>query len=108
MKPAATLPASRPTAQPEGRFGPYGGRYVPETLVAALDELWAAYRAAIVDKSFLAEVERLNRTFAGRPTPLTEADRLTEHMRRQSQKVEKSTSQQGGGRLGARILLKRE
>src|SRR5271168_4067415 len=60
-----------------GRFGPYGGRYVPETLMAALEELELAYEKARRDKSFQREVHQLLTTFAGRPTPLTYADRLT-------------------------------
>jgi tryptophan synthase beta chain len=72
-----------PTAQsPEravpGRFGPYGGRYVPETLVAALDELTALYDAAREDSSFWAELEHLLTEFVGRPSPLTEAPRLSD------------------------------
>ena len=57
-------------------FGPYGGRYVPETLVAALDELDAAWRAAQADPAFRAELDHLARTYAGRPTPLTLAERF--------------------------------
>ncbi len=72
-----------------GRFGPFGGRYVPETLIPALDELAHAYDEAAQDPAFRAELEELLRTFAGRPTPLSEAPRLSE-------------------RLGARVLLKRE
>jgi tryptophan synthase beta chain len=72
-----------PTAQsPEravpGRFGPYGGRYVPETLVAALDELTALYDAAREDAAFWSELERLLTEFVGRPSPLTEAPRLSD------------------------------
>jgi tryptophan synthase beta chain len=72
-----------PTAQsPErailGRFGPYGGRYVPETLVAALDELSALYDAARQDASFWSELEHLLTEFVGRPSPLTEAPRLSD------------------------------
>jgi tryptophan synthase beta chain len=73
-----------------GHFGPYGGRFVPEALVAALDELTAAHEAAQTDAAFLAELDRLLTTYAGRPTPLTDARRLSEHAG------------------GARILLKRE
>ncbi len=73
-----------------GRFGQFGGRYVPETLVAALDELAAAYESAIADKAFQAELQGLLRHFVGRPTPLTFAERLTEHAG------------------GAKIFLKRE
>ena len=65
-----------------GRFGPYGGRYVPETLVAPLEELEHAYAAARADASFRRELDELLRNFAGRPTPLQFAARLTEHLRR--------------------------
>jgi tryptophan synthase beta chain len=57
-------------------FGQYGGRYVPETLIPALDELEAGWRAAQEDESFYAELDHLARTFAGRPTPLTLAERF--------------------------------
>ena len=63
-----------------GRFGPYGGRYVPETLMAPLEELERAYAEACADRSFQAELESLLRDFAGRPTPLQVAARLTEHL----------------------------
>ncbi|MCP3062201.1 tryptophan synthase subunit beta [Myxococcus sp. K38C18041901] len=61
-----------------GRFGRFGGRYVPETLVPALMELEAAYMAARADPTFDAEVARVLREFVGRPTTLTPARRLTE------------------------------
>jgi tryptophan synthase beta chain len=64
------------TATREAAFGPYGGRYVPETLMAALDELAAVYDAARVDPGFWAELDRLQRDYVGRPTPLTEATRF--------------------------------
>ncbi|HEU4569138.1 MAG TPA: tryptophan synthase subunit beta [Gemmatimonadales bacterium] len=83
---AITLPPERAVA---GRFGPYGGRYVPETLVAALDELAALYDAARGDASFWAEVDAILREFVGRPTPLSEAPRFS-------------------ALAGARVLLKRE
>ncbi len=73
-----------------GRFGAFGGRYVPETLYAALEELDAAYLAARSDVGFLGEVDRLLREFVGRPTQLTPAPRLSAHAG------------------GARIWLKRE
>jgi len=73
-----------------GRYGPYGGRYVPETLVAPLEELEQAYAAACADPAFRAELDDLLKNFAGRPTPLQFASRLTEHL------------------AGARIYLKRE
>jgi len=63
-----------------GRFGPYGGRYVPETLMAPLEELERAYAAARADASFRRELDSLLRDFAGRPTPLQFAPRLTEHL----------------------------
>ena len=60
-----------------GRFGPYGGRYVPETLMVPLYELERAYELAKADASFQAEFQGLLRNFAGRPTPLQLASRLT-------------------------------
>ena len=74
----------------KGHFGPYGGRFVPEALVAALDELTAAYEKARGDRGFLDELDRLHRDYSGRPSPLTDAFKLSEHAG------------------GARILLKRE
>ena len=62
-----------------GRFGKFGGRYVPETLMAALEELDAAYAAARADASFLLELDQLLREFVGRPTQLTHAPRLSQH-----------------------------
>jgi tryptophan synthase beta chain len=81
-----------PITQPDslGHWGPYGGRFVPETLMAPLAELTSAYEAARADESFQRELELLLRDFAGRPTPLFYAQRLTEHAG------------------GARIYLKRE
>ena len=73
-----------------GRFGAYGGRYVPETLMAALEELEVAYEAAKQDPAFHAELNSLLADFAGRPTPLFYASRLTEKLG------------------GAKIYLKRE
>src|SRR4051812_45215096 len=60
-----------------GWFGPYGGRFVPETIIPALTELEAAYEAARHDDDFLNEYQSLLRTFVGRPTPLYEATRLS-------------------------------
>ncbi|KAA1032634.1 tryptophan synthase subunit beta [Pseudonocardia sp. EV170527-09] len=71
-------------------FGRFGGRYVPEALVAALDELEQAYHAAMTDEAFQAELAELHRTYSGRPSLLTEAPRFAAHAG------------------GARILLKRE
>jgi tryptophan synthase beta chain len=59
-----------------GLYGTYGGRYVPETLIPALDELEVGWREARADDSFHAELDELGRTFAGRPTPLTRAERF--------------------------------
>jgi len=74
-----------------GYFGPYGGRYAPETLIQPLEELTAAYEEAQRDPAFTAELERLLGTYAGRPTPLYLARRLSEQ-----------------AAAGARIYLKRE
>ena len=83
--PQGDLPDAR------GRFGAYGGRFVPETLIPALDELEAAWRAARADAGYRDELSALLRDYAGRPTPLTEAPRLAQALG-----------------LRARILLKRE
>ncbi|MFI5028481.1 MAG: tryptophan synthase subunit beta [Solirubrobacterales bacterium] len=64
------------------RFGPYGGRYVPETLIAALDELAEAWERAREDEVFMAELASLHRDFIGRPTPLYHAERLSERVGR--------------------------
>src|ERR1700747_2020475 len=64
----------------KGRFGPYGGRYVPETLVAPLEELERAYAEARGDARFARELDFLLRNFAGRPTPLQFAARLSEYL----------------------------
>ena len=63
---------------PRGRFGPYGGRFIPETLMAAVEELTAAFETAWSDRQFQAEFDRLSRHFSGRPTPVYFAERLTE------------------------------
>ena len=63
-----------------GRFGPYGGRYVPETLMVPLFELERAYESAKADPKFQAEFADLLKNFAGRPTPLQFASRLTSHL----------------------------
>jgi tryptophan synthase beta subunit len=73
-----------------GRFGPYGGQFIPETLMAAVRELTEAFHAAVQDRSFADELDRLARSFTGRPTPIYAAERLTERAG------------------GARIWLKRE
>jgi tryptophan synthase beta chain len=64
-----------------GLYGTYGGRYVPETLIPALDELESGWREARADEGFAAELEELGRTFAGRPTPLTRAERFAPDQR---------------------------
>lgn len=88
-----------PTTSPgrAGRFGPYGGAYVPETLVHALDQLAEEHRRIQGDASFWAELGGILRTFVGRPTPLYRAERLTEHARRGAKPGH-----------GATIWLKRE
>src|SRR5713101_4002989 len=68
-----------PTTVP-GRFGPYGGRYVPETLMVPLFELERAYESAKSDASFQSQLQSLLKNFAGRPTPLQFASRLTAHL----------------------------
>ena len=74
----------RPQQLPDasGRFGRYGGRYVPETLIPALDEITAAYAAAKKDKSFQKQFRDLLKDFVGRPTPLTFAARLSDQFKR--------------------------
>ena len=73
-----------------GHFGIYGGRYVPETLMAALDELVSVYEEARIDPSFRNEFDYYLRDYVGRPSPLYFAERLTQTLG------------------GARIYLKRE
>src|SRR5260370_38242256 len=63
-----------------GRFGPYGGRYVPETLMVPLLELERAYEAAKSDPTFQSRLQDLLKNFAGRPTPLQFASRLSEKL----------------------------
>jgi tryptophan synthase beta chain len=81
MESAFVKPIKQPDAHPDalGHWGPYGGRFVPETLMAPLEELTAAYEAVRADESFQRELDLLLRDFAGRPTPLFFAQRLTEH-----------------------------
>src|SRR5947207_3231116 len=62
-----------------GRYGNYGGRFIPETLMAAVEELTSAFESAQQDSTFQAEFDALSRSFSGRPTPIYRADRLTEH-----------------------------
>ena len=80
---AAVKDQSASPAVPDatGHFGPYGGRFAPEALIPALDELAAAYSEAKADPQFQAELDHLLRTYAGRPTPLTEARRFAAHAR---------------------------
>jgi tryptophan synthase beta chain len=80
MSPTGTLPIDRfSLPDSAGHFGPYGGIFVPETLMAALEELESVYAAARVDPEFQAELRRHLAEFAGRPTPLYFAERLTQH-----------------------------
>ncbi len=77
--PASTRPhASSHVPDAAGRFGSFGGRYVPETLMRALDELAAEYEKARVDSAFQAELDDLFRNYVGRPSPLYHARRLSE------------------------------
>lgn len=78
------------TDERAGHFGQFGGRYVPEALIGALDELEIAHNTAQKDPEFLAELAHLHKTYSGRPSIITEAKRFTEHAG------------------GARIILKRE
>ena len=77
-------PLIRPNAL--GRFGKYGGQYVPETLIPALIELEQAAKEAWKDSSFNSELNHLLKTYVGRSTPLYEATRLTEHYRKNTLK----------------------
>ncbi|MGH9448481.1 MAG: tryptophan synthase subunit beta, partial [Terriglobia bacterium] len=84
------MPFARTNPDEHGRFGEFGGRYVPETLMHPVEELEKAYEAARKDPAFQEEFKDLLRNYAGRPTPLFHAQRLTDHV--------------GGGQ----IFLKRE
>src|SRR5204862_5208299 len=86
----ATIRATKVSRNTSGRFGAYGGRYVPETLMSALEELEREYVKAKRDRKFRRRLDELLRTFAGRPTPLFFARRLTKKLG------------------GAKIYLKRE
>ena len=88
MTPTPSTSNSLPNSQ--GRFGPYGGKFVPETLMAALEELQTAFRSAQSDSSFSEELNSLLIHYAGRPTPLYFAQNLSRSIG------------------GARIYLKRE
>ena len=76
--PPVPAPASPNVPDAAGRFGSFGGRYVPETLTRALDELTVAYEAALADPSFQLELDELWANFVGRPSPLYFAKRLTQ------------------------------
>jgi tryptophan synthase beta chain len=84
------MPALRQVPDAHGHFGPYGGMFVPETLMSALNDLTAEYERAKIDPAFQSELAELLRDFAGRPTPLYFAARLTKNLG------------------GAKIYLKRE
>ncbi|MBL6803634.1 MAG: tryptophan synthase subunit beta, partial [Synechococcus sp. BS307-5m-G38] len=90
--PSSLQPSMRPGAH--GRFGRFGGQYVPETLMPALAELEQAAAHAWNDPAFTAELDRLLKNYVGRATPLYEAERLTAHYKRADG--------------GPRIWLKRE
>jgi tryptophan synthase beta chain len=91
--PRASVAVAEPTApgpDARGQFGRFGGRYVAEALMAVIEEVTAAYEKARTDQTFLDELDRLQTHYAGRPSPIYEASRLSEHAG------------------GARIFLKRE
>jgi len=88
MTELASAPAD--LGQPPGHYGPYGGRFVPEALTAALDQLDAAFRSAMADPAFGERLAGLHRDYTGRPNPLTRAHRFEQHCG------------------GARVYLKRE
>lgn len=91
--PRASVGVAEPTAHDpdaRGHFGVFGGRYVPEALMAVIEEVTAAYEKARTDQTFLDELDRLQTHYAGRPSPMYEAERLSAHAG------------------GARIFLKRE
>jgi hypothetical protein len=91
--PRASAAVAEPTSHDpdaRGHFGVFGGRYIPEALMAVIEEVTAAYEKARSDQTFLDELDRLQTHYAGRPSPLYEASRLSEHAG------------------GARIFLKRE
>ena len=73
------LPTEAHWPDSAGRFGPFGGRYVPETLMSALDQLDREYAAAVADRNFEQQLRQLWSDFVGRPSPLYFAQRLTEH-----------------------------
>ncbi len=75
-----SAPTSIPSPVVRGRFGAYGGQYVPETIIPALAELEAGFRQCLADDSFQTELKRLLRTYVGRPTPLYEASRFAEQI----------------------------
>ncbi|MEI6252061.1 MAG: tryptophan synthase subunit beta [Mycobacteriaceae bacterium] len=91
--PRASAAVAEPTSHDpdaRGHFGVFGGRYIPEALMAVIEEVTAAYEKARADQTFLDELDRLQTHYAGRPSPLYEASRLSDHAG------------------GARIFLKRE
>src|SRR6202021_795934 len=90
MTTTTSAPSNSQVPDTRGRFGPYGGRFVPETLMFALEQLDSAYRSAKADTAFQAELTRLFNDYVGRPSRLYFAERLT---------------REAGG---ARIYLKRE
>ncbi len=85
------VPAGSQVPDATGHFGDFGGRFVPEALISALDELTLAYESAAADDAFLRELDRLARTYTGRPTPITGVPRFA-----------------AAGGVAASIVLKRE
>src|SRR5262249_35804104 len=90
MRKNKTLIPTRSLPDKRGYFGPFGGRYIPETLFAPLREIEAGFEKLISSKAFIAELKDLLENYAGRPTPLFEAKQLSKAIR------------------GPRIFLKRE
>jgi len=99
--PVTIAPKISDVPSEQGRFGRFGGQYVPETLVAALEQLSQVYAAVQTDRRFWEELEGLLKSFVGRPTPLYLASRLTAAAEEMSRK-------NGHGGQAARIWLKRE
>jgi tryptophan synthase beta chain len=99
--PAIAPPQLSHVPNEQGRFGQFGGQYVPETLVNALDQLVQVYASVQNDRRFWEELEGLLKTFVGRPTPLYFASRLTET-------AEELSRKNGNGGKAAKIWLKRE
>src|SRR5690606_611155 len=119
MDDVAVLPRGLPDfplPDARGRFGRFGGRYVPETLVPALQALEAAYREAKADPAFVADLRHVLREYVGRPSPLYLAANLTRHLggarvylKREDLRSEEHTSElQSRENLVCRLLLEKK